>query len=91
MASQKPPVLHTGKTKTISELVRALLLCTDQDIIVLSERNGAIDAIAEKFASLCIKGRNVVDIAMWSSILTFGSAGAMGENTKLFLLEEKAK
>jgi hypothetical protein len=39
------PFTGTGKTKTIVELVRALLLTTNLDIIVMSERNGAINAI----------------------------------------------
>ena len=47
----------SGKTKTITELVRSILECTDHDVIVLSERNGAIDAIAEKFAGDCLKRR----------------------------------
>jgi len=38
----------TGKTKTIVELVGALLQCTSYDILVLRERNGAINAVAEK-------------------------------------------
>jgi hypothetical protein len=84
-----------GKTRTISELVRALLRCTSKDIIVLSERNGAIDAIAEKFATLCVKHTNgskrVADMEMWSGIQTFGSAEAIGQHTRLFLVEEKVK
>jgi hypothetical protein len=84
-----------GKTRTISELVRALLRCTTKDIVVLSERNGAIDAIAEKLASLCIKQTNgateVTDLSMWKNILTFGSAQAIGEHTRLFLYQEKLK
>ena len=85
----------TGKTKTISELVRALLRCTSKNIVVLSERNGAIDAIAEKFASLCTKTTRkttkVTDLSMWMKIMTFGSLEAMGKHAKLFLIDTKVK
>ena len=51
----------TGKTKTITEFVRGILSCSPYDIVILSERNGAIDAIAQKFALECLaswdKGR----------------------------------
>ena len=88
--------LHVlGKTKTISELVRALLRCTTKDIIVLSERNGAIDAIAEKMASLCTVTRGkvtkITDLMFWKEVMTFGSAEAIGSYTKMFLLDEKIK
>jgi len=39
----------TGKTKTITELIRSLFHCTENDVIVLFERNFAVDAIAEKW------------------------------------------
>jgi hypothetical protein len=86
----------TGKTKTITELTRALLACTTFDIIVLSERNGAIDAIAEKYAKGCLSRQNleskfeIYDRNLWESILTFGSP-SMGSSTKLFTLSCKAE
>jgi hypothetical protein len=65
-----------------------------KEIVVLSERNGAIDAIAEKFASLCIKtsrtDTRVVDMSMWKDI-AIGSKEAMGEHAKKFLIEENTK
>lgn len=48
----------TGKTKTIVELVRALLKTTDLNIVILSERNGAINAIAEKFQEAALEVEN---------------------------------
>eukprot|EP00978_Attheya_sp_CCMP212_P016587 scaffold43631_cov45-Attheya_sp.AAC.2 len=86
----------TGKTKTIVELVRALLECSDHDIIVLSERNGAINAIAEKFAEVCLKTRGkkvtgVSDALVWTSVMTYGAGESMGEWTKLFTLEQKLR
>ena len=85
----------TGKTKTIVELIRSLLECTDLDIIVLSERNGAIDAIAEKIflSSLKKNGEDILikDPLLWLSVLTYGCEQAIGDNTKLFTLEEKLR
>lgn len=88
----------TGKTKTITELTRSLLECTDYNIIVFSERNGAIDAIAEKIFQTTMtctgtieskrKHIEVQDLQLWSQVLTFGSK-AMGHNTKLFSLPTK--
>ena len=85
----------TGKTKTIVELVRALLHCTDYDILVLSERNGAINAIAEKFQqdSLDLTGTGTLptikDLHVWTSLMTYGVGDSMGESTKLFTKEIK--
>ena len=86
-------ILGTGKTKTIVELVRGILGATDFDIVVLSERNGAINAIAEKFVetSLNLKQQSVKDMLVWMSLLTYGSGEAMGSATKLFTLEGKLK
>jgi type I site-specific restriction endonuclease len=88
-------LLGTGKTKTIVELVRALLQCTSLDILLLSERNGAINAVAEKFrdASLSVNGKNakITDLNVWTSVMTYGSGESMGECTKLFTLEEKLR
>ena len=90
----------TGKTKTIIELVRAMLECTDYDIVVLSERNGAINAVAEKFqeASLIVKKmgekdekKEIKDLLIWMSLITHGSGNSMGFATKLFTLEEKLR
>jgi hypothetical protein len=84
----------TGKTHTISAIVRSLLSSSDKNIIVLSERNGAIDAIADKFLSSCFEMRNgklskLVDMDMWMNILTYGSPEAIGTNTKEFLVPQK--
>jgi hypothetical protein len=86
-------ILGTGKTKTIVELVRGLLETTDFDIVVLSERNGAINAIAEKFieASLNVEQKSVRDMLVWVSLLTYGSGESMGSATKLFTLEGKLR
>jgi hypothetical protein len=84
----------TGKTKTITELVRSILHCTALDIIVLSERNGAIDAIAEKMAYDCFdskftgKKSIIKNLALWKDILAFGSSG-MGAFGTMFKVEEK--
>jgi hypothetical protein len=85
----------TGKTKTIVELVRALLRCTNYDILVLSERNGAINAVAEKFKSESIlmkeKKIEVINLHLWQSVMTYGVGDTMGDSTKSFTLEEKLK
>lgn len=85
----------TGKTKTIVELVRALLQCTSYDLLVLSERNGAINAIAEKFKteSTTTKGKTIeiTDLQVWLSVMAYGAGDTMGESTKSFTLEEKLK
>jgi phage FluMu protein Com len=84
----------SGKTKTITELIRGLLECTTASMLVLSERNGAIDAIAEKFVHRCLKKKKgqpsgVQDIPMWNNLLVFGSQNGLGPSAKLFTLEEK--
>jgi len=86
----------TGKTKTITELVRGLLQCTTKNIVVMSERNGAIDAIAEKFATACLDTSGsgqprIIDLNMWSKIMTFGALSTVGPSTELFTLEAKLK
>jgi len=81
----------TGKTKTILELVRSILQCTSYNIILLSERNGAIEAIAETFANACLLLKDikklekiqVVDYPTWSSLVAYGS-NSIGPSTKLF-------
>jgi hypothetical protein len=85
----------TGKTKVITELMRAILYCTEYDVIIMSERNGAVDAIAEKLARDCIndmqkKSRTVKDFVLWKEVIAFGSAG-MGSSSRLFTVEEKLK
>jgi phage FluMu protein Com len=86
----------SGKTKTITELIRGLLECSTANIVVLSERNGAIDAIAEKFVQRCLKKRkgqpsDILDIPMWNNLLVFGSQNGLGPSAKLLTLEEKLK
>ena len=84
----------SGKTKTITELVRGLLECKTKNIVVMSERNGAIDAIAEKFATVCIdtsggRGPRIIDLNLWN--MTFGAAATVGPSTELFTLEAKLR
>jgi hypothetical protein len=87
----------TGKTQTISALVQSLLNATNKNIVVLSERNGAIDAIADKFLGSCFEKQSdgklfkLVDLNMWMNILTFGSSDAIGTSTKEFLVPQKMK
>jgi len=83
----------TGKTKTIVELVRGILQCTRYDVLVLSERNGAINAVAEKFKneSININAKKIIDLDVWQSVMTYGAGDTMGDCTKLFTLEEKLK
>ena len=85
----------TGKTKTIVELVRALLKCTNFDILVLSERNGAINAIAEKLKKDALKKQGkktvITDLHLWMSVMAYRVADSMGESTKSFTIEEKLK
>ncbi len=85
----------SGKTKTIVELVRALLHCTSHDILLLSERNGAINAVAEKIQkdSLDLTGSapkvKVKNLHVWSSVMAYGVGDSMGESTKLFTKDAK--
>ena len=62
---------------------------------MLSERNGAINAIAEKFKkeSLKVQGMKtkIIDLHVWTSVMAYGNAESMGESTKLFTIEEKLK
>lgn len=86
----------TGKTKTIAELIRCLLDCTNARTIVISERNGAIDAIAEKFVYRCLKLRTngihrIKDIMMWNNLLVYGSDGALGPSAQMFTLNSKLR
>ena len=86
----------TGKTKTIIELVSAVLECTDFDVFVLSERNGAINAIADKFKDTALdtsskKHIKIKDPRIWLSVLTYGTGETMGKSTKRFTLEEKLR
>lgn len=66
-------------------------------MIVLSERNGAIDAIADKLAGDClafsgsIEDPRVIDVSLWMNVLAFGSAGGMGKSTKHFTVEQKMR
>lgn len=61
----------------------------------MSERNGAINAVAEKFkeTSLASNGKKFkvinAEIQVWNSVMTYGSKESMGESTKLFTLDEK--
>ena len=79
----------------IGTLVKELLACSETNIVVLSERNGAIDAIAEKFSKLCLdtkgKVQEVSDLHMWKNILTFGTKEGVGKHTSLFLLDNKIR
>ncbi|KAG7363889.1 AAA domain containing protein [Nitzschia inconspicua] len=86
----------TGKTKTITELIRCILECKSANALVLSERNGAIDAIADKFVDRCLKIRgdgihNIKDVSMWENLVVYGARGALGPAAKLFTIEEKLK
>ena len=85
-------IMGSGKTKTIVETIRGLLACTDFDVFILSERNGAIDAIAEKFARESIEAtrnsQSIRDFSLWSAILSYGSGG-MGDFTKIFTMGAK--
>jgi len=84
----------TGKTKTIVELVRALLKCTTFDILVLCERNNCLDALATKFKQEAFRVNEdmrteIFDREAWLSVIAYGSARNMGESTKLFTVAEK--
>jgi hypothetical protein len=85
----------TGKTKTITALVDTLMECTDFDVFVLSERNGAINAIAEKFKDVSLdissKRTKVIDPRIWMSVLTYGAGDTIGDSTKMFTLDEKLR
>jgi hypothetical protein len=87
----------TGKTRTITELVRSILECTEYHVIVLSERNGAVDAIADKFADDCIvrdlqnEPKSMKNASLWKCLIAFGSVEGMGSSSKLFALEAKLR
>lgn len=87
-------LLGTGKTKVISELVRGS--CTKKNVIIVSERNGAIDALANSFLSLCFQCSNkklfkLFDFDLWKNVLTCDTMEGIGVHTKEFLLESKMK
>jgi hypothetical protein len=72
----------TGKTKTIEEFICCILLCKSAMALVLSERNGAIDAIAENFVSRCLEMRSngISPCKRWSNV---GELGVLG----MFLID----
>jgi hypothetical protein len=78
-------------------LVRGIIQCTEYEVIVLSERNGAIEAIAEKIAGDCLDFSHseddprVTDVGLWMNVLAFGSAGGMGAAAKRFTLVQKKR
>ena len=83
------------KPTTITELTRSILEYTSYSIVVLSERNCAIDAIAEKFATSCMVFedgmiRDISDVSLWTNVMTFGSS-SIGKYTKMFTLDQKTK
>lgn len=84
----------SGKTKTIVELVFALLQCTNYDVVVLCERNNGLDALATKFKQEAFRVNEdmrteIFDREAWLSVIAYGSARNMGESTKLFTVAEK--
>jgi Cdc6-like AAA superfamily ATPase len=87
----------TGKTMTITEVVRGIIECSDFDVIVLSERNGAIDAIAQKIAGDCLSRigdspmYKVKDMRLWTKLLAYGSYDGMGTSTQLFTVPGKLR
>lgn len=74
--------------------MRSILECTEYDVIILSERNGAIDAIAEKVGGDCLafniarENQSVTNLDIWSKFIAFGSS-SVGPSTALFMLEKK--
>lgn len=63
------------KIKTIVELVRSLLECTECNIVILSERNGAINTIADKFVEsyFFYKGNGIpkiIGMSVWHNLVT---------------------
>jgi len=86
---QGPP--GTGKTRVISAIIKRLLDDTDLTVVVLSERNCAIDALAEKFYGACMTSDGEVrDFSFWRNILCDGSKSA-GTRTKTFFAKEKVE
>jgi hypothetical protein len=61
----------------------------------MSERNGAINAIAEKFKdrALQLMGKKVkvIDMMVWMSLMTYGSEDSIGPSTKLFTVDGKLR
>jgi AAA domain len=87
----------TGKTKTITEVIRGIMECTDYDVVILSERNAAIDAIAQKFSTDCFKPKSsakrhaVRDYKLWGKVLAFGCEGSMGPSASEFTMDQKLR
>ena len=62
----------------------------DINIIMISEKNGAVGAIATHLFNRCFCRNNVQDIELWSLVRAFGCA-SVHKHTKKFFLQEKLK
>ena len=67
----------TGKSHTISIFMEQLMLYTDYDVVLLSEKNTAVTAVMENLMQ-CIQPSNKskFNSKLWSSIITFCSTQA---------------
>ena len=77
----------TGKSYTITLFILELLKNTNYDIIILSEKNGAIDAIMNKFYNMIYNDEKFNE-ELWSNIISFGSNSA-SEKVSNFFEENK--
>lgn len=79
----------TGKTISITTLINQLIAHTTFDVLVFSERNGAIDAICAALEKDCFSENNeLINEELWKMVYTCGSKAA-GESTKRFHINQK--
>ena len=80
----------TGKSKTIVNLIHQILaeFPSNHIVVLTSEKNGAVEAVAEHLWNACTANDRVTDVAFFEKIAAFGSAG-MKERTRSFTHQEK--
>lgn len=81
----------SGKSRTIVALILQLLDEMPQEhvVILTSEKNGAVEAVAEHLHRACVsRDGKITDLAFFEKISAFGSTG-MKEKTRSFVHDEK--
>ena len=81
----------TGKSKTIVSLIQQMIeeLPKDHVIILTSEKNGAVEAVAEHLHRSCCVDGKIENIDLYEKIAAFGSANGMKQKTTFFTFKEK--
>jgi hypothetical protein len=81
----------TGKSYTIIALIMQMVaeLPSNNVIVLTSEKNGAIEAVAEHLRRVCMEGDRVTDLNMFEKVVAFGHATTIKTSTKALTMEEK--